>query len=49
MPTRVVMTDKITINKPAAVFFDYVSDLTNDPDWRSEVVHQAINPVSVQR
>ncbi len=37
MPTTVVMTHKITIDKPREVVFDYVSDLTNDPKWRTEV------------
>lgn len=37
MPTRIDMTHKISINRPAEVVFDYMSDLTNDPKWRSEV------------
>lgn len=37
MPTLVSMNHKITINRPVEVVFDYISDLTNDPKWRSEV------------
>ena len=37
MSTLVSMSHTITIDKPVEVVFDYVSDLTNDPKWRSEV------------
>lgn len=37
MPTRVSMINKIEINAPQDKVFDYISNVGNDPKWRTEV------------
>jgi hypothetical protein len=37
MPTRISMKHSVVINAPIQAVFAFVSDLSKDPLWRSEV------------
>ncbi|WP_371170503.1 SRPBCC family protein [Aliiroseovarius sp. 2305UL8-7] len=37
MPTRMKLVNSIVINAPIETVFDYISDISKDPNWRNEV------------